>query len=350
MKKPSLGQLTRRLIRRPLVGLSAAALVVSMTACGGDSGNETSSSKLNVGTFPIFVSMPIWVAQSEGFFKENDLDVKLTSLMSGPTMLSALNSKSIDVMINGGTSAMSARAAGQKLQLLTPTIPETIYTLIAANDLLDSCAQADQPYPKPIECLKGKKLGVAALGAESHTGALSLLKDAGLSEKDVTFVPAGGGEAIANALKEDQVDAFIAEDTAAAYAVEVIKVGQPLVDLKTESIVSTWLGHGAWALEESLTGSSDKMERFADSIADAIAWLDDPKNSEKAAAIFKKNAPTTNDGTIAAMTTDRAGYFGTTVDCATVDASAQWLTESGLIPKGQTPGKCADIVWENARN
>ncbi|MGW4338542.1 ABC transporter substrate-binding protein [Rhodococcus koreensis] len=335
-----------RNLARALVFGVCAVLVVSLSACTGS--GEQSPNKLTIAAFPLYVSMPVWVAQDLGMFEQQGLDVEVKTILSGPTMISALNSKSIDVMLNGATIAVSARATGQPIKMVTPTIPKSIYNMIASKQVMDSCPFADDPYPKPILCAKGKRIGVVALGTESHIAGITVLEEAGLKENDVSWVPASAGEMIGSSMEAGQIDIFFAEDTAATYATEVIKVGVPLVDLKKDGPFADWFGNGAWALEPQLEQSPEKYRHFAAAIADAIAWIKDPANAMEARAIFKKNSPTTSDATIEAVIASSKDNFGTTASCSSIDTITTWLTKTNQIAADEGTTTCQDIAWDTA--
>ncbi|RVW07802.1 ABC transporter substrate-binding protein [Prescottella agglutinans] len=290
--------------------------------------------------------MPVWVAQDQGIFAQHGLDVEVKTILAGPTMISALNSQSIDAMLNGATIAVTASATGQPIKMITPTIPKSIYNLIASKEVMDSCPYVNEPYPKPILCAKGKRIGVVALGTESHIGGITVLEEAGLKESDVSWVPASAGEMIGSSMQAGQIDLFFGEDTAATYATEVIKVGSPLVDLKHDGPFVDWFGNGVWALEPQLQRSPDKYQKFTDAISDAITWINDPANSTEARAIFKKNSPNTSDATVDAVIASSHDYFGTTATCSSIETITTWLTKTNQLAAGKGPATCHDISWQ----
>lgn len=336
---------SRRLLRAFAFGV-CAILVTGLSACGIP-GND-SSNKFTVGVFPLYVSMPVWVAQEQGIFEQHGLDVDVKTILSGPTLISALNSNSIDVMLNGATIALSARATGQPINLITPTIPSSIYHMIVSKQVIDSCPYVNDPYPKPILCAKGKRIGVGSLGTESHIAGITILEEAGLEETDASWVPAGGGEALGSSMQQGQIDIMFAEDTAATYATEVINVGSPLVDLKHDGPFADWFGNGAWALEPQLQQSPEKYQQFADAVGDAIAWIKDPANVAEARAVFKKNAPNISDQTIDGVLASSTNSFGTTATCSSIETITKWLTKTNQIAEGKGPTTCRDIEWKTA--
>ena len=188
-----------------------------------------------------------------------------------------------------------------------------------------------------------------ALGSEAYIAGTSLLRQVGLEESDVTWVPAGGGEGIGKAMTAGQIDIMLAEDTAAIYATQILRIGRPLVDLKTAGMYADWFGNGAWALESQLKATPADYQAFADAIADAVDWISDPANQAGARAIYRKYSPTSSDATIDAVTADSADYFGTTARCSGLENIAEWLIETKQIDRGNGPGSCTDMAWKTAK-
>ncbi len=103
---------------------------------------------------------PLWVAEREGFFRKNGLDVKLTNIPGGTQGAQALLSGGIDVSYADPASTISAIAAGAQLvevMAITTIMP---YYLVGAAAV------------KTIADLKGKRVGSSGLGLSSSRMAL----------------------------------------------------------------------------------------------------------------------------------------------------------------------------------
>ena len=343
--------------RTTLRAVTALAGVLALAACGStppaedasaDSGREsTETISMKVGAYPgLFVSLPLWVAADQGMFEDHHLDVELITVTSGPNMISAAASNSIDVMQNGATITAVTNSKGQDFRLIAPTVPQSIYNMFGTNEVLEGCEFADKPYPEPLKCAEGKRIGVVALASESYVVALSVLGEVGLTEKDVTFVPAGAGPAIVQSMQADQIDFAFAEDTATAFAVDSLKIAQPVVDLKENGTFSEWIGNGLFALQANLDADPEKFSRFAAAIDEANAWIEDPANRDAATAIYKKNSPTLDDTTAAAIMDLVPGYFGSEVSCQSIENIAEWLEATGQVEAGSLSDDCSDLVWD----
>lgn len=340
-------------VRRAIAGALGALLLTStLAACGGGSGDEKTASgqdKVDFGVFPVFVSLPVWVAKEQGFFDKHDLSVSVKTITTGPAMISALASGSLDSMVIGVTSVETARASGMPLKMVAVTLPTSIYHVFGSNKVIADCEYVGQPYPEPLKCVKGKKIGIiGGLGTESHTVGLSLLNQVGLEEKDVTFVPIGGGEGGGQALKEGQIDIQLAEDTAAAFT-EGLGAGERLTDIQSQGVFESWVGGAAWVMEPELKKNPEKYGRISDALAEAVEWIIDPANEEAAAKIFKKYSPTISEDTIVKVVRSTRESWGSEASCDQVMSVVDWLVDNGTVAADKADKSCDDLVSESAR-
>lgn len=339
----------RRRWRRTLAAAAGTVLLSVTAACGSGSDKAVSGREsVKFGVFPVFVSLPIWVAKEKGFFDKNGLDVALKTITTGPAMISALASNSIDAMIIGETSVESARASGLSIKMVSVTYPTSISHILASNEVMKTCTYVGQPYPKPMLCAKGKRVGIiGGVGTESYTVGVSLLSAAGMTEKDVSFVPIGGGEAGGNFLKEGKIDIQLGEDTAAAFT-ELLGVGKSLMDVRKQGVFADWVGEAVWAMEPNLKKSPKKFQKLADSMDEAVAWIRDPANKDEAVKIFKKYAPAVSEPTIAKVVESTRESWGSEASCDQVMNVVNWLVETKTIEAAKADKSCDELVWKTA--
>src|SRR5215831_7538895 len=102
---------------------------------------------------------PLWVAEKEGYFRKNGIDIKVSNIPGGTQGAQALLAGGIDISFTDPTSTISAIAAGAQLvevMAITTIMP---YYLVGAPDV------------KTIGDLKGKRVGSSGLGLSA--GALA---------------------------------------------------------------------------------------------------------------------------------------------------------------------------------
>lgn len=138
---------------------------------------------------------PLYVAQEEGFFKQQGLTVKIISPTDPGDPLKMVAAGKADIAITYQPTLMMAVDEG------IPVV--RIGTLIATP--LNALAVLQSGNIKTIQDLKGKKIGYSMDGTD-HVMLDSLLASAGLTEKDVTLVNVHYG--LTQALMEGNVDAI----------------------------------------------------------------------------------------------------------------------------------------------
>ena len=70
---------------------TCAAVMLGLAA-----GATVAQDKVKVGVFPVSSSLPFFVAQERGFFKEQGIDAEMIRLIGGPPIVSALITNQID--------------------------------------------------------------------------------------------------------------------------------------------------------------------------------------------------------------------------------------------------------------
>jgi sulfonate transport system substrate-binding protein len=134
---------------------------------------------------------------SSGLIKKLPFKIKFADFTSGPPMLEAMGSGSLDIGGVGNAPAIFAAAGGAKISVV--------------GALANNPASADLLVPKgskitSIQQLKGKKIAVAQ-GSSADYHLLTVLNKAGLSPKDVTLEYLQPAEAQA-AFSSGAVDAW----------------------------------------------------------------------------------------------------------------------------------------------
>src|ERR1700712_2146757 len=101
-------------MRRLLLSLAAA---VAFTA-------TASAQELRVGFIPVMGAAQIFVADGEGWTKQAGIPLKMAAFESGPNMIQALSSGSLDVYVAGLAPLLVARAKGIDVRVVAATVVE----------------------------------------------------------------------------------------------------------------------------------------------------------------------------------------------------------------------------------
>jgi NitT/TauT family transport system substrate-binding protein len=182
-----------RRINRFLVAL--VLLLPCGTAC---TSSPTAAGKITLG----FSAWPGWfpwqVAQDQGFFRQNGVDVELKYFDSYTDSINALSSGAIDANSQTLNDTLASVSGGAQQTVILVNDNSTGNDQVIAREGISGVAD-----------LKGKKVAVEQ-GTVDHYLLLLALTEAGLSQKDVELVPLATDAAAAAfvAGKVDAVGAF----------------------------------------------------------------------------------------------------------------------------------------------
>ena len=155
--------------------------------------SEARKIHMAVATFSQSV-LPMVVAQEKGYFREEDLEVELI-LMTASVANMALLGGNVD-FISSGPSVVGAIARGAPLKFVFLCFNRPMHWLYA------------KPEIKDVKGLKGKKIGVSAIGASTQFLVQKILKRHGLdSARDVTILGVGTTANRYAALQSGTIDA-----------------------------------------------------------------------------------------------------------------------------------------------
>lgn len=208
-------------MRVSTAGMAAALVLTAGLAvgCGDDDGGPDAAgpagsepTEVDIVTLAgSFVSMPIAIANAEGYFQENGIEPVFVNTTAGTTASAALISGSADMGLLAAPEGLIAASEGQELQWIAGLTTSYLADLVGATAA--DLPNRDAGYPEAIEDLAGKRIGVTAIGSASYYGLLSVLEEgAGLGKDDVTIIATGGNPAAVASLQNNQLDAAILTD------------------------------------------------------------------------------------------------------------------------------------------
>lgn len=182
---------------------------------------------------------------------------------------------------------------GNPLALLQPVAAGADVTVVGAHVSFDQYGMGVATGLSSIKELKGKKVGVSALGARSDLIARVILRRAGLDPaKDVELVAAGLAPARALALSKNLVQGVPLNQEVAA---EAQKLGIKILELKTVPVVTDLL----MTTRSYIKREEETVRRFMKGYADAIHHF--VSRRDDSLAILKKYFPNNQGLTVDAM-------------------------------------------------
>lgn len=179
-----------------LVALGVLAVPMLLAACGGDDGGGgegVSSEPVRVYVGVDTAYAPFWVAQSEGLFEEEGLNVELVQFPQGGDGADALIAGEIDLGGSGDATILQRQPRGPL---------KALAVLQQSGDYLKLVVREEISSVEEIETI-----GIVP-GSLSEYGATRMLEHFEIPQDSVEFVPAGPPE-LPPLISQGDVDAFV---------------------------------------------------------------------------------------------------------------------------------------------
>ncbi|HWO43407.1 MAG TPA: ABC transporter substrate-binding protein, partial [Candidatus Eisenbacteria bacterium] len=206
--------------------LATAFALSLIVAAAGDLGAAEKSRKIRLAYAGWQVGTAVsYIGVDAGIFKKHEVEVE--ELPIRDTFSAGVQSLlGVDVLIGFGSP----------VAILQPVLNGADLTLIGSHIRMEHYGMGVSPSISSLRELKGKKIGVSALGSRSDLVARVILRRAGIDPvKDVEVVAAGVSPARAMALSKDLVQgAPLAQEVIA----EAKKLGIKVIDVKSVPVVS----------------------------------------------------------------------------------------------------------------
>ena len=155
-------------------------------------------------------SMP-WIAQEAGLFRNYNLDLQLVYVTGGQPAYAAVLVGDVEVEIAGASGFVRAFVQGNS----------DVTFIGGVKNVLTHSILAKPEINRP-ENLKGKKIGIARIGSNTHYFAIQALRRFGLdSARDVALIQTGGAPETLAALVSGGIDAGVLTAPADAQAIAV---------------------------------------------------------------------------------------------------------------------------------
>ena len=180
--------------------LLAAAVTMLFPALVAAQTPEKKKVTIAVGGKNLLYYLPLTIAESLGYFKDEGLDVSIVDFAGGSQALRAVVGGSADVVSGAFEHTINMQAKGQRLRafVLQGRAPQIVLGINPKT----------MPNFKTAADLKGKKIGVSAPGSSTNIMANYVLAKHGLKPSDVSFIGVGAAQGAVAALRAGQLDAM----------------------------------------------------------------------------------------------------------------------------------------------
>ncbi len=188
--------------RRHLLKLagSAGALGIAPSFVRAQTTLEKPKVHIAVGGKSLTYYLPLTIAERNGYFKDEGLDVTISDFAGGSKALQAVVGGSADVVSGAFEHTINLQSKGQFFRCV---VLQGRAPMIAIG--VSSKTLAD--YKTPAD-LKGKKIGVTAPGSSTNMMVSFFLAKHGLKASDVSIIGVGAGAGAVTAVRSGQIDAI----------------------------------------------------------------------------------------------------------------------------------------------
>ncbi len=209
---------------------------------------------------------PRWVAWDQGFFKEQNLEVREFQTDSIAKAVQALSANSTDMLFPANTQGVVvAMSKGAAIKIVAGDFTKALYDLIAGAKY------------KKVEDLKGGTMGVINLTSGSTVLLQKILGAHGLKYPgDYDLLTVGGTPVRYAAVKKGAVAAaMVTIPTSYEAKEDGLNVLANISSILPDYQFTVIAGNTSW-----MAGHKDQTVRFLMAMIKAMRFLNDPKNKE----------------------------------------------------------------------
>jgi ABC-type nitrate/sulfonate/bicarbonate transport system substrate-binding protein len=241
------------------------------------------TSTLRVIGFAGGFNLPIWVAQRQGFFTAEKLDVKLDFTPGSTWQITHLLAGNYDIAMTAYDNVVAYRE-GQAEAYIPPNVPIDLVSVLHSDNAFLSISA--QPDIKSFTDLKGKTVTVDAMTTGFAFVLREILQRKGVAESDVSFERAGGVSSRFRAMQTNPKHAATTQMT----PFELLGEARGFNTLtRVDDVLGSYMGMTAAVRQSWAQNNRSKVVGFARAYQKAIDWLFDPANRAEAEAILVAN-------------------------------------------------------------
>lgn len=196
-----------------VVFLTIVVTVALVTACGGggQDARDSGPQKITITqSTEGFLYTPIYVAQAEGFFEEENLEVESVVVSGGSNVVASVLSGDAAVGATATSSIIEAAGQGREVKSFAGLMNQYASNIVIKESIAEQKGITEaSSVEEKVRALEGLNIGITSPGSGTDTLIRYLLEDNGLNpDRDASLVPLGGGSEILAAFNQDDIDAF----------------------------------------------------------------------------------------------------------------------------------------------
>lgn len=328
--------------------LAAALVVLPLAGCAEEPGGGS----ITVSSLPSAFLASLYIAEQDGLFEEEGLDVNIVELQSGADGVAAVVSGSAQYADLGFDDLATLAAEGEdSIVMVHNLVRRVTFTLVMNPDVArEKGVTRDSPIEERYASLEGLRLGVTSPGAASDKYMRYYLREAGLDpERDAEIIAIGDGASLLAALETNQIDAYQLSPPT-PYVAEAEGFGTIIIDGAAGDVPRfadfAYTGmavNRAWAEE-----NSDSAKAFSRALNTAMTQIQDDPHAAAAKIVERMSA---GDLPVVQQTLDALLPALSVDGCFDAEAIRDTLTVMHEVEITETAGDPAEgALWTNDYN
>ena len=251
--------------------IAAWIAIVAALATFNASAQAPEKKKLTiaVGGKSLFYYLPLTIAERQGYFKEEGLDVEIPDFAGGAKALQALVGGSADMVSGAFEHTINMQAKKQPIKAVVLQAEFSSIVLLMPKDKAAKYKSAKD--------LKGLKIGVTAPGSSTNMFVNNLLAKEGLKPSDVSIVGVGATAGAVAAMEKGEIDAISNLDPVISQ-LEATGKFVAVADSRTEKGMKdiyggAYLASCIYAPEEFIKKNPNTTQAVVNAMVKALKWL-----------------------------------------------------------------------------
>jgi NitT/TauT family transport system substrate-binding protein len=275
--------------------------------------------KIRLGLLPFSESLGAVVADKQGYFKAEGLDVEVTKINSGAVGVTVLQAGKLDIIFSNTVSTLQAMEQGLDAVILAPGAvvrasgADTTIALMVRKGSL-----------KSVKELEGKRVAVNVINSTAWLHAVAMLDKHGVDRSKVRFSEVPFPQ-MNDPLVNGQLDAIYQVEPFRSVLMATGKaevVGYPYVETLPDSDITQYLALTSWVEKNRATAA-----KFARAIAKGAQFASVPSNE---AALREANVQFTGLNP-ALKDVVMLPRFGTAVSPAEIGRTMDLMLKYGML-------------------